>query len=91
MFGPVLLNKDDWVRRLGPFRFQFWACMLIGPLTYKMRSVGLLGSGPEPMVPTVLIKKKYIALALAKLEKCDNKGKIKKKFLLQWGQCNKKV
>ena len=44
MFGPVLLNKDDWVRRLGPFRFQFWACMLIGPLTYRMRSVGVCWS-----------------------------------------------
>ena len=52
MFRPILLNEDDWVRRLGPCRFQFWACRLIGPLTYRMGSVGLLGSGTEPMVPT---------------------------------------
>ena len=55
MFGPVLLNEDDWVWRLGPCRFQFWACRLIGPLTYRMGSIGVWakahGTHNAPLFP----------------------------------------
>ena len=47
-----LVNGDDRVRRLGPCRLHFWACRLVEPLIYRMKSAGVywmenLGQSPR--------------------------------------------